>query len=718
MSLITNTKNVFMLTTLLFFFSGCGGGGGGATSSTTVATESPATTETTTATETTDILKAVEVQTHEPMITENSATIEWIQNDYITELVEYGTSKKYNSEILVKEEGTITLYNLQANTTYHYRIVAKDKNDRKVVSRDRTFTTLEQSTQIVTEPTPEPIVEPTPEPIVEPTPEPELTPTPAENEVQNLQSRVSSSSNDAEELENGRTYIGSSDLELTYDNGFNSLQTIGMRFTDLVIPQNAVITKAYIQFKVDETSTESTQLSIYGEAVDNAVAFNTTTYNISSRTKTGASASWSPAPWNTIGEAGEAQRTSDLTSIVQEIVSGSGWNSGNAMVFIIAGTGKRVVESYDGDETGAPQLVVEYTITDNRNSPEPIVEPTPNPEPVPEVSDCKSGPAQHSGQITDSISRIGLADVTVTISGCSTKTDADGYYALQNIAASEETVVNFEKEGYLLGSTQIQIKSLSGDDTSSTNYLEYSMHAHNYPGEFDSTEEIPSSAHIIINDSTIYTDADGKPYSGSGTTGLTILNITTDEEKRLFPGTFKGINTYGTMVQFESYGLITLSLKDSNGNRLDLADGETATLSFDVVSSLEKPDTLPLWNYDYDQGRWFEEGYAQLQEDGSYKGEISHLGTWSLNKVLEDESGIYRGRIIDKDGSPMSDVRLYATGDNWVSSDLTTDEDGVFEIEVIPGKSFQLAAYNYKDKYKASYSNKIAAITSGEIVEN
>jgi hypothetical protein len=159
-------------------------------------------------------------------------------------------------------------------------------------------------------------------------------------------------------------YLNSSDLELVYDPYFKSIQNVGIRFTGLSIPDNAVITKAYIQFKVDESSSESTQLSIHGEESSSAAAFNTAAYNISSRTKTSASVSWSPTAWSSVGAAGETQRTPDLTSIVQEIVSQSGWQEGNAMAFIITGSGRRVAESYDGDHAGAPLLVVEYTVGD------------------------------------------------------------------------------------------------------------------------------------------------------------------------------------------------------------------------------------------------------------------------------------------------------------------------------------------------------------------
>jgi len=53
-----------------------------------------------------------------------------------------------------------------------------------------------------------------------------------------------------------------------------------------------------------------------------------------------------------------------------------------------------------------------------------------------------------------------------------------------------------------------------------------------------------------------------------------------------------------------------------------------------------------------------------------------------------------------------------------VGPDLSADENGIFEIAVIPGKTFQLSAYNYKDKYQASYSVIIAAIASGDMSEN
>jgi len=323
--------------------------------------------------------------------------------------------------------------------------------------------------------------------------------------------------------------------------------------------------------------------------------------------------------------------------------------------------------------------------------------------------------AIHQGQVKDSQTGRGVADVNVTIGNASTLTDKNGYYTLSSLAASQDAVVTFQKRGYLLGSTHIQLQSSEEKDTL-PNYLEYAISPYEYQVNIPSTKEVKST-HIYLNAST-YNDAAGNAFEGTVSVKLTIL----DPEKKgflsAFPGLFKGIDTNGVTKQFQSFGLITLLCKDTHGNALMLKEGETATLRFISVSLKEKPETLPLWYYDDAQGLWVEEGYGQLQDDGSYLGEISHFGTWSLNKPLEEEAGIYRGRIVDEEGSPISHVRLQAMGTNWTSNDLSTDEDGIFEIEVIPGSSFQLTAYDYKNKFGASYNGVIPAIASGDVVEN
>ncbi len=170
--------------------------------------------------------------------------------------------------------------------------------------------------------------------------------------------RVVTSSDDAEENAIGDIDLVSPDLD-------NGMRTVGLRFNGVSLPKNAIINNAYVQYQTSEADALSTPLTIWGEAQDNPGTFLANTQNISSRLKTSSSMSWSPPPWTLVGQAGVDQRTSNITTILQEIVNRPGWSSGNSMVIIISGTGKRSAKSVDGLPSGAPRLHVEYTVSSN-----------------------------------------------------------------------------------------------------------------------------------------------------------------------------------------------------------------------------------------------------------------------------------------------------------------------------------------------------------------
>jgi hypothetical protein len=174
-----------------------------------------------------------------------------------------------------------------------------------------------------------------------------------------FEKRVATSTDDAEQNpSSGVVDLTSSDLELVLDATAN--QAVGIRFTGVTIPQGVTIVNAWVQFKVDETGSSATSVNFQGQAADNPLTFTTAANNITLRPRTVASVNWVPAPWTVIGEAGPAQQTPNLASVIQEIVSRPGWVSGNALALIITGTGKRTAESFNGDAPGAALLHVEY----------------------------------------------------------------------------------------------------------------------------------------------------------------------------------------------------------------------------------------------------------------------------------------------------------------------------------------------------------------------
>jgi hypothetical protein len=174
-----------------------------------------------------------------------------------------------------------------------------------------------------------------------------------------MEVRVQTGSDDAEQTLSGWTGLSSSDLELTTDG--SRQQVVGMRFAGLQVPAGATVTNAYVQFRTDESSTGAADLTVRAEAADNTPTYRSTSGNVTSRETTAASVAWSPPSWSTVGEAGGAQRTPDLSKLVQAVVDRPGWTPGNALALQVSGTGRRTAEAFDGGASFAPLLHVEYT---------------------------------------------------------------------------------------------------------------------------------------------------------------------------------------------------------------------------------------------------------------------------------------------------------------------------------------------------------------------
>ena len=140
-------------------------------------------------------------------------------------------------------------------------------------------------------------------------------------------------------------------------------QLIGMRFQNIPIPQGTTIVNAEIQFTSDQTDNQNPSSIIFrGEDIDDAPTFTgggAGTNDISGRTPTTESVTWSPPNWTTTGTAGPDQLTNDLSPIIQEIIDRPLWDAGNSLVIMTddASTGKRTADSED---TNAPVLSITY----------------------------------------------------------------------------------------------------------------------------------------------------------------------------------------------------------------------------------------------------------------------------------------------------------------------------------------------------------------------
>ncbi len=174
--------------------------------------------------------------------------------------------------------------------------------------------------------------------------------------IRSVFSSISAGNDDVEQrVSNGSMYLTSSDLEIVTDG--STQQVIGLRFTNVDIPNGTDVIDARITFTGESESANyngTVNVTIRGEASGNAAAFNDTAYNVTSRSDTGSSVSWSvPTLSNN-----QTISSPNLENIVEEIVGGGSWSAGNAMVFTMEGSGRRNVRSANSGP--GPVLQISY----------------------------------------------------------------------------------------------------------------------------------------------------------------------------------------------------------------------------------------------------------------------------------------------------------------------------------------------------------------------
>jgi hypothetical protein len=173
---------------------------------------------------------------------------------------------------------------------------------------------------------------------------------------------INASNADVEQnLTTNAVVLTSSDIELVTDG---SAQIVGLRFANFSPPANSTLISAFIQFTADQTSSGATSVNFYCEKQISPLLFTNANNNIGSRLKTVGFVPWSIPAWNTVGESGPDQKSPNLVSIIQEVMSLPSWTQGNALHFIIDGTGNRTAESYDGSPTQAAKLLLTFQAQD------------------------------------------------------------------------------------------------------------------------------------------------------------------------------------------------------------------------------------------------------------------------------------------------------------------------------------------------------------------
>jgi uncharacterized protein (TIGR02145 family) len=268
--------------------------------------------------------------------------------------------------------------------------------------------------------------------------------------------------------------------------------------------------------------------------------------------------------------------------------------------------------------------------------------------------------------------------------GEETRTDQNGVFFLNNILAYDKLgFITITKAGFHQGSrsflpldtginrvnVQILPMALSGTFSAATGGTIFS-------GLLQLT--FPSNA-IALN---------GQPYNGTVKVYSQALDPTASSMFDQMPGELLG-GQNDSLRLLRSFGMASVELRDTNMNELQLATGVSATLKFNIPSSLQSiaPPTIDWWSFDEEIGIWMHEGVAQ-KVGNRYVGEASHFSWWNWDVPFNFNN--FQGSVNSVDGNPVSNAQINVVSPTTGSRIFYTNVEGAFTCRVPVNQSLTL----------------------------
>jgi len=284
-----------------------------------------------------------------------------------------------------------------------------------------------------------------------------------------------------------------------------------------------------------------------------------------------------------------------------------------------------------------------------------------------------------------------VANAIVRLGNLNTTTDDYGHFFFENITMNKEgTVVQIDKAGFFNGSrrffpladakNRVQIELL--DKTFSQSF----------EASADESITMNGGAKVDFTANSIV-DANGNSYNGTVNIATKWMDPSSFSILNQMPGNLQGVDQTATEVALSTFGMVAVELEGSNGQPLNIADGQTATVSMPVPASLQgvAPATIPLWSYNEEHGIWVEESEATLT-NGVYVGEVSHFSFWNCDApfpLVELDL-----RLIDEEGFPVSNHQVTLTPPTGWSGSGYSGQDGEVSGKVPANVEMVMEVYN------------------------
>lgn len=291
-----------------------------------------------------------------------------------------------------------------------------------------------------------------------------------------------------------------------------------------------------------------------------------------------------------------------------------------------------------------------------------------------------------SGFVTDE-NDAPVLGATVLVGSATITTDKYGYFEAKNVrVVKTAAVVTVNKPGYFKG-----IKTYIATEGKSAFFrikLIPKIIAGTINAASGGTVTLPNGLIVKLNPGTIVNATTNAQYSGSVNVTAYWINPTAADLNKIMPGDLRGINTEGSLKLLQTYGMAAIELTGSSGELLQIVNGQKATITIPIPSSLSSsaPATIPLWYFDEAKGLWRQEGNA-TKTGSLYSGNVGHFSYWNCDFPFPSAVN-FDCTVVDAANHPVSgaDVEIYYSTGQYTGCHGLTDSGGYIR-GMIPANS-------------------------------
>jgi len=310
------------------------------------------------------------------------------------------------------------------------------------------------------------------------------------------------------------------------------------------------------------------------------------------------------------------------------------------------------------------------------------------------------------GKTLDAVTGNSIAGVIVSAGAISTTSDAEGAYLLVNVPYADRVVVNTDIDGY---SEQSKIVVLS--ESQHAVILNPPLLPVGTQITFDPTTDqtvTTGNASVSIAANSLVYLVDNIETAPVGQVSADLTNVDASNDPNLMPGDY--LNTDGNYI--ESFGAISVSFEDADGNSLDLADGMTASVSIPTANSATPLDPATKYSYDRTTGYWTDEDTIPLV-GSTYNGEVAHFSTWNADDAYDQV--LITGCVDDGLGTVLGGTVVKARGLNYIgSSSAIVQANGTFSLVAKANSNVLVTAF---DQGKPSNSIEVSTSNGANITD-